>query len=368
MTLDHLAQTTRLAQDLIRIDSRSPVSNAAIADRLQPELRGFEIERLPYTDPAGVTKHVLVAARGWSGLALCGHMDTVPDTGWTRHPFDPRIEGDTLHGLGSADMKGPLAAMVVAMRAMPPRMPVALFLTTDEETTKQGARILLQSELARRYRPRAFLIAEPTQMIPVRGHRASVAITAIASGTQAHSSTGRGRNANWALIPFLAEVAALQQRLLTDPAWQDPAYDPPHGDLNLVLDNHGTAVNVTVPRATARMKLRFSASLDPAPILKALRAAAARAGLHLIEQPEGPAPELAASHKMVRIAEKITRTKAVTAPFGTDAVVLQKMAPCVLMGPGDIGTAHTPGEHVSLSALAQAVPVYVNMAKAVAAG
>lgn len=368
MTLDHLAQTTRLAQDLIRIDSRSHVSNAAIADRLQPELRGFEIERLRYTDPAGIAKHVLVAARGWSGLALCGHMDTVPETGWTQHPFDPRIEGDTLHGLGSADMKGPLAAMVVAMRSMPPRMPVALFLTTDEETTKQGARVLLQSELARRYRPRAFLIAEPTLMIPVRGHRASVAITAIAFGVQVHSSIGRGRNANWALIPFLAEVQALQNRLLTSPVWQDPAYDPPHGDLNLVVDNHGTAVNVTVARATARIKFRFSASLDPAPILEAIRTAAARAGLHLIEQPEGPAPELAPTHRLIQIAEKISRHKAHTAPYGTDAVVLQKLAPCVLLGPGDIGVAHTPHEHTSLSALAKAVPTFVNMAKAVAAG
>ncbi len=368
MSLDHLAQTTRLAQDLIRIDSRSHVSNLDIADRLQPELRGFEIERLQYVDPAGVTKHVLVAARGWSGLAFCGHMDTVPDTGWTRHPFDPRIEGDALHGLGSADMKGPLAAMVVAMRHMPPRMPVALFLTTDEETTKQGARVLIRSELARRYRPRGFLIAEPTQMIPVRGHRASIAITAIASGVQAHSSTGRGRNANWALIPFLTEMAALQERLLTDPAWQDPAYDPPHGDLNLVLDNHGTAVNVTVPRATARMKFRFSASLDPRPVLAVIRRAAARAGLHLIEQPEGPAPELHPDHRLIGITERLSRQRATTAPYGTDAVVLQTLAPCVLLGPGDIGVAHTPGEHVSLRALAEAVPLYVRMAKGVAAG
>jgi len=211
------AATTRLAQDLIRIDSRSHLSNGGIADRLQAELKHFEVERLDYTDPAGVTKHVLVAARGWSGLAFCGHMDTVPDTGWTAHPWDARIEGDTLHGLGAADMKGPVAALVVALRALPPRMPVALFLTTDEETTKQGARVLLTSELARRFRPRAILIAEPTGMIPVRGHRASIGITAIATGVQAHSSTGRGRNANWALIPFLADMHALQDRLRTEP-------------------------------------------------------------------------------------------------------------------------------------------------------
>lgn len=368
LLLDHAAATTRLAQDLVRIDSRSAVSNQTIADRLASELKHFETERLTYTDPAGILKHVLVAARGWSGLAFCGHMDTVPDTGWTDHPWAARIEGDLLHGLGAADMKGPLAALVIALRALPPRLPVALFLTTDEETTKQGARVLMQSELARRFRPRAFLIAEPTGMTPVRGHRASIAITAIAIGTQAHSSTGRGRNANWALIPFLTEMQALAERLRTDQAWQDVAYDPPFADFNLVIDNHGAAANVTVPQATARIKFRHSASLDPKPILAIIRQAAARAGLHLIEQPEGQAPELARDHALVRTAEKWSRHASTTAPYGTDGVVLQSMAPSLVMGPGDMSVAHTPREHVSLTALSEAVPIFMQMAKSVAAG
>ena len=82
---------------------------------------GFEIERIEYTDAAGVPKRVLVAHRGGrGGIAFSGHMDTVPDTGWQDDPWSGRIDGDgVLHGLGSTDMKGPLAAAIVAARALP---------------------------------------------------------------------------------------------------------------------------------------------------------------------------------------------------------------------------------------------------------
>ena len=45
----------------------------------------------------------------------------------------------------------------------------------------------------------AILVAEPTSLAPVRGHRSHIAFTCVATGVQAHSSTGKGRNANWDL-------------------------------------------------------------------------------------------------------------------------------------------------------------------------
>ena len=127
--MEYLDRIAPLAQDLVRIDSRSARPNAAVAERLLAELQGFEVERLDYTDAAGVAKCVLVAARGTGGLSLSGHMDTVPDTGWTDDPWSGRIDGDTLHGLGSTDMKGPVAALVAAARALPEAVPVALLLS-----------------------------------------------------------------------------------------------------------------------------------------------------------------------------------------------------------------------------------------------
>lgn len=355
-----------LARDLVMLDSRSAVSNLPIANRLEAALDGFDIERLDYTDASGVAKRALVAHRGGAGgIAFSGHMDTVPDTGWQDDPWAGRIDAQgLLHGLGSTDMKGPVAASIVAARGLPDTVPITLLLTTDEETTKQGARAIAErSVLAREAALKGILVVEPTRMRPVRGHRSHLAFTCVATGVQAHSSTGEGRNANWDLIPFLAEMKAVYERLRHDTTLQDPAYQPPFSDFNLVIDNHGTAMNVTVPVATARIKFRYSASIDPAPIRQAVHDAASRHGIAVTEAEEGRPPELPPNHLFVRICEARTGQPAGTAPFGTDASILQSLAPCVICGPGDIGVAHRPDEAVRLRDLADSVPILQAIAR-----
>ena len=350
-----------LAADLVRIDSRSSVSNLPVAERIEAMLGGFEIERLDFTDAAGVAKRAIVAHRGGpGGMALSGHMDTVPDTGWREDPFSARTDAEgMMHGLGAADMKGPVAACIVAACGLRADVPVTLLITTDEETTKAGAALIAEhSALARRAALRGIVVAEPTGLTPVRGHRGTVNFRAVATGSQKHSSTGEGVNANLALIPFLAEMRALHDRLRADRAGWDEDYEPPFPDFNIVIDNHGTAINVTVARATARMKFRYSRGLDPAPVIAAVREAAARAGLELDFVVDGSPPELPADHPMVAAAVAVTGRPACTVPFGTDATRLNALAPCLVLGPGDIGVAHTPDERVPVAELAAAVPLF----------
>jgi acetylornithine deacetylase len=354
----------RLAADLIAIDSRSSISNIPLADRVEQELAGFEVERLDYTDPAGVAKRALVAHRGpRGGYALSGHMDTVPATGWDSAPWTPRLDAEgLLHGLGSVDMKGQVAAAIIAAQRAPAEVPVTLLITADEETTKQGAALIAkQSQLARSLGLRGIVVAEPTSLVPVRGHRSHIAFTAMARGLQAHSSTGKGVNANWKLLPFLLAMQAVHDALRSDPAMQDQDYDPPFSDFNLVLDNHGTAMNVTVAKATAHIKFRYSAKVDPKPVMHAVRQAAREAGIELAEQHEGFPPELPADHPLIALAVRLAGRPPKTAPYGTDASELQALAPCVVLGPGDVGTAHTPRECVRAQELLDAVPLFLKL-------
>lgn len=362
---DYSSAVATLARELVAIDSRSFLSNLAVADRVEAELSGFELERIDYKDANGVAKRALVARRGPpGGLALSGHMDTVPDTGWRDDPWSGRIEGGVLHGLGSADMKGPVAAAIVAATALPDGVPITLLITTDEETTKAGAReIAARSKLAKAASLKGILVVEPTRMVPMRGHRVHVQFTATATGVQAHSSTGHGRNANWALAPFLVDMKAIYETLRSDPKYHDTAYEPPFSDFNLVVDNHGAAVNVTVPKATAIIKFRYSAKIDPTPIQRMVREAARLYGLTLTEAREGDPPELPESHPFVQLCSKLSGAAPRVAPYGTDASMLQTIAPCVIMGPGDIGKAHAPGECVPLADLAAAVPVFMQLAQ-----
>jgi acetylornithine deacetylase/succinyl-diaminopimelate desuccinylase-like protein len=295
-------------------------------------------------------------------------MDTVPDTGWQEDPWSARIENGILHGLGSTDMKGPVAAAIIAAQALPQNIPVTLLITTDEETTKQGARLIAEkSQLVRQVKPAAIIVAEPTTLAPVRGHRSHIAFTCVATGVQAHSSTGKGYNANWDLVPFLMEMKSIYELLRSDPALQDANYDPPFSDFNVIIDNHGAAMNVTVPKATARIKFRYSAKIDPTPVLQAVYAAAERHRIQVSEAREGFPPELPADHALVRLCVDTTGQPAATAPYGTDASELQAIAPCVVLGPGHISEAHTPTEKVRVADLVAAVPVFMRLAERCAA-
>ncbi|WP_291298365.1 M20/M25/M40 family metallo-hydrolase [Elioraea sp.] len=359
-----------LARDLVALDSRSSLSNIGVADRIEAELAGFEVERLDFIDPAGVAKRALVAHRGpmRPGAAFSAHMDTVPGTGWTTDPWTPDVAAGSLIGLGACDMKGPLAASLVAAKAAPEGLPVTLLYTFDEETTKAGARLIAtDSALVRKVVPKGIVVVEPSGMQCVRGHRVHVQFTATATGIQAHSSTGKGLNGNLALVRFLHAILPVHDRLRTDPTWQDEAYDPPFSDFNITIDNHGTAVNVTVARATARIKFRYSRKVDPMPIVTAVRAAAEEAGIALEEAWEGAPPELAPDHPLVAAAVASTGLPAKTAPYGTDASELQAIAPCIVLGPGDVGQAHKPGEGIPLAELEAAPAQLLALAERVAA-
>ena len=86
------------------------------------------------------------------------------------------MQKGVLHGLGSVDMKGAVAACILAARSVPEDVPATLLITTDEETTKAGARAVAASAFARSLGLQGIVVTEPTSLVPVRGHRSSVNI------------------------------------------------------------------------------------------------------------------------------------------------------------------------------------------------
>ena len=360
-----LPEIVALAARLIALDTRSSRSNGALADLVISELPGFTVERLDFTDPDGVEKSALVALRGEAGgcLAFSAHMDTVPPVGWTRDPFAPAVEDGRLYGLGSCDMKGPMAAAIVAARSLPADRATMLLLTCDEETTKEGARrIVSQSRLLRAHPPAAILVVEPTGLRPLRGHRSDVQFTATARGIQAHSSTAIGLNANIALIPFLSEMRDLYLVLRSDPGLQDPSYVPPWCDLNIIIDNHGTATNITPPLATCRMKFRYSQAIDPAWVIERVEGAACRHDLNLAVRREGTPPELPVDHPFVRLATAVAAAPPEVGAFGSDASQFAPVAPTLILGPGSMEQAHKPEEFIDLGQLERSVAIFQRLA------
>jgi acetylornithine deacetylase len=354
-----------LLERFIAIDSRSGVSSVAIFDLAATQLLGWEQEFVDYVDASGTPKRNLVArcAGSKSSVAFAGHLDTVPDTGWKREPFKAAIEGPLLYGLGASDMKGPIASFLVASNSLPTDQRPMIVLTSDEEAGKQGVReVVARSRFLRETTPKCFVVAEPTALGILRGHRVDVAFTINSRGIQAHSSTGKGLNANLALIPFLVDMRELHLRLREDRALHDPQYDPPYADLNFVIDNYGAFPNTTVGLATCRIKFRYSKAIDPNFVIERVRDCAAMHKLDLEIRREAPPPELPADHRLVRRAEEILGAKATVAGLGTEASEYTKLAPCLVFGPGDIDHAHKPTEYIDLQQLAESTALYRRLA------
>lgn len=128
-----------LTQELLRIPSITPNDNGCQTLLIQHLQRlGFSIEPLPFGEVNNFW-----ARRGKHGpvLAFAGHTDVVP-TGpleaWTSPPFQPEIRNGYLYGRGAADMKGNIAAMLVACERFIQLHPnhngaIAWLITSDEE-------------------------------------------------------------------------------------------------------------------------------------------------------------------------------------------------------------------------------------------
>lgn len=100
---------------------------------------GFPTERIEIPSPSEAPRVALRAWLGERGPSLCfhGHYDVVPAA--AAGQFEPRIEGDTLFGRGSSDMKSGLVAMLFAAKALrtagvPLRGRLELLFVPDEET------------------------------------------------------------------------------------------------------------------------------------------------------------------------------------------------------------------------------------------
>lgn len=211
-----------LTCDLIRRRSVTPDDagcQAAIADRLMRA--GFTVRHLRFGEVDN-----LWATHGDSGptLAFLGHTDVVP-TGpvdaWRFDPFEPTVVDGVLYGRGAADMKGSVAAMVVALEAFVAAHPdhagrVGLLLTSDEEgpTNLDGVRRVAEVFRAEGERIDWCVVGEPSSsarlgdLIRV-GRRGSLSGTLTVRGVQGHVAyPEKAKNPIHAFAPALAELAA----------------------------------------------------------------------------------------------------------------------------------------------------------------
>jgi acetylornithine deacetylase len=208
-----------LAADLVAIDSVNPalVPGGAGEAEIVAFLAGWAKDNgleAQILDRTPGRPSVLVTARGRGGgrtLLLCGHVDTVGVDGMA-DPHTPRRDGDRLYGRGTCDMKGGLAATLIAARdaaAAGLAGDVVVACVADEEHASLGVQEALE-----RVHADAAVITEPTRHELVIAHKGFVWADVLVEGIAAHGSRPElGVDAIVHAAPVLAGIGALDATL-----------------------------------------------------------------------------------------------------------------------------------------------------------
>jgi succinyl-diaminopimelate desuccinylase len=253
-----------LAEQLIEINSITPNDNGCqllIADRLKS--LGFVIHHLRYGDVDNIW-----AEHGTDGPTVCfaGHTDVVPtgrEEDWTNPPFIPTVVEDCLYGRGSADMKGSLAAMIVAAEEFISTHPnhggkLAFLITSDEEgPAKDGTIRVIEWLKANNKKIDWCIVGEPTSSLRCgdvikNGRRGSLSCQMIFHGIQGHVAYPDN-----ALNPIHCVLPALTE--LTNCVWDQGNEFFPATSMQVSNFHSGTgATNIIPGSAHISFNFRFS--------------------------------------------------------------------------------------------------------------
>jgi acetylornithine deacetylase len=316
-----------------------------------------------------------VGKAGGRRLVLSGHFDVVPagdPATWTLDPFSGQVVGGELYGRGSCDMKGGIASILGAVRALRDtgafdRLAGELIvaLVPSEEDGGQGTLAAIRAgatgDMA--------IITEPTQLNLVVAHAGAITFQLVVPGRAAHASRrleGVSAIANLqTLIAALEVDEARRNAEETEPLmtalgmpypsmigkvaggeWASTVMD------RLVADGrYGVKLGQTPEEAEAELRACIAAACEADPFLRehpaTVEITGARFGSSRVASDHALPVGLAAA------ASAVTGSAPdmIGVPYGCDMRLFINVGdtPCVVYGPGDVRLAHGADERVPLS-------------------
>ena len=320
-----------LTKDLVNIESVTGNESAVcgfVHDSL--EKRNFQVEMQPVSEG----RSNVLALVGTPEVVLSTHMDTVP-------PFFPaREDVEYIHGRGSCDAKGILAAQVTAAEQLVSEgvSDFGLLFLVGEETLSDGARVANLAPRGAKY----LVGGEPTENKLALGSKGILRVDIRARGVMAHSAYPQlGESAIEKLLDILADVRRV-------PLPSDPVLGP--STLNIGVISGGRAANIVPDEAEAQVMCR---TVDGSEELRKnlTRVLEGRCEYEFVR--ETPALRM----------ENVDGFETGVVAFATDLPNLSAWGRPLLLGPGSISVAHTDHEKVRKADLQRAVELYVRLVK-----
>lgn len=320
---------------------------------------GFKVERQEVDQDR--YNLLVTMGSGEAGLYLVGHVDTVP--AWDLDSFGPLEKDGTIHGLGSADMKGGCAAMIEAWLALaevlePAERPsVGLLLVVGEEENGDGSETFLQS-----CRPPWVVIGEPTSLATDFAHYGYLEAGFVTRGLRSHSSLPElGHNAVESMLHVLLLVGS------------DPLFDRAKTEIVYsIREMKSSRAGFVVPdRCETWIDIHLPPGYDPSTLQDEIRRIVAD-GTGII-----PGLNLEVSFDFASAGYKLHHNNPL-------APILQEVYPKLglslqmdafrshsdgnlffaagvkplILGPGSLETAHTPDERVVFEEVSNAARIY----------
>lgn len=346
--MTHTTQAVDLLKQMITIPSHSR-QETAVADMLQHTIEHhyqYPTHRLynniwtidPHYDPRRPT------------LLLNAHIDTVkPVSTWSRPPYQPTIEGDTLYGLGSNDDGASVVTLLQAYHILTQSHPLPynlIYLASAEEEVSGSQGI--ESVIPQLPKIDVALVGEPTSMQPAQAEKGLMVIDATAHGTSGHAARDTGDNA---IYHALDDINWLRHHTL-------PLVSPLLGPVKTTttIINAGTQHNVVPDRCTFTIDVRSNECYTNQEILHHLQQ-----GCHSTLKPRSlrlSSSHISPDHPLLQRAIALGRT-----PFGSPTLSDQALMPwpSMKMGPGESTRSHTADEYIRISEIDEAITLYVEM-------
>ncbi|NMC14527.1 MAG: ArgE/DapE family deacylase [Chloroflexi bacterium] len=368
----------KLLGDLIAIDSTNP--EIVPSAEGEAEIAAFVANWL---EEAGLEVHlhesapnrpnVVAIARGRGGgksLLLNGHMDTV-GAGEMIKPHQPEIKNGRLFGLGALDMKGGLAACMLAAaqaKKLQLRGDVILTAVVDEEYAGKGT-----MTVAELYHADGAIIAEPTQCQLIVAHKGFVWLDIETIGVAAHGSRpDLGVDAIMKMGSVLSGLEELQNSMQT----RQPHPRLGHPSLHTSTIQGGREPSTYPERCTLSIERRILPGENPETVRAEVEEiiekrrqidpqfnAIIRTGLYRtpLETPEDAAIVQAVKAAGSRVLNYSLELSG--APYWTDAATLwQAGIPSVIFGPSGEGI-HAAEEWVELESVADCLEIFIETAQ-----
>ncbi len=374
--MDMLAPTREILDQLVAFPTVSSDGNleliAYAADLLSNAGATLSLSR----DESGSKANLFatLGPPGDGGIVLSGHTDVVPadPTEWVSDPFVMTQRGDRLHGRGTCDMKGFIAAAL----AMAPRFaeaglarPLHFALTYDEEVGCLGARSLVKEIASAGIRPSVAIIGEPTMMRVIEGHKGCYEYTTEFTGLEGHGSQpDKGVNAVEYAARYVSQLLDLGHRLKAR-APDGSRFDPPWTTVQVGRMLGGTARNVIAGACAVEWEMRPVLQADAdfvkgelgdyvaTVLMPAMRSVFPGCGIvtHTVGEVEGL--QVVGQSEARDIVCALTGCDhAGVVPFGTEAGLFQAAGiSSIICGPGSIAQAHKPDEFIEIGQLAACI-------------